>query len=763
MAQKLKILHLEDMPTDAELVDRELKRSDLVFDKLVVDNKKDYQNALEQFKPDIILSDHSLPSFNSQEALVILKNSHLNIPFILITATISEEFAVEIMKAGATDYILKDRMQRLPTAVNNAIEKYALEAERERANQELNMLFNTIDDVFFSRDMVNNIMIQISPACEAVYGYKPEDFIANPNLCSDVMHPDDKLMFQHSVEKFSRGETVIVQYRIFNKAGHIRWVESKIIPTTDSNGTIKRIYGVIRDVTDSKMAEIEIQQNQIKLLEASQTQAAILNALPPNVVLINEKGKIIAVNESWKRFTINNNLGMPNFGIGYSYLAISEKATGVDKINNSKIAKGISDIVKGIKKEFTLEYACFINQKTTWYQVVVSPIANDTHKGAVILHIDITDRKKAEESLVKSEASLRSVFENTNQAILLFDTELKIVSFNTNAREQGFASFHKKLKVGASAFNYFPKERKNFIKQILKRVNNGETIEYEIRYLINDVEQWYKARWLSVMNPQKESIGVITTLENITEKKLADMERDKMTADLVQRNKDLEQFTYIVSHNLRAPVANIRGLSNLLSGYELNEMDSEETLQALSQSVINLDNVIIDLNHILQISKQINDQIVLISLPELLEEIRLGISRMIRRKNVTIYCQFDAISEIYSIKSYLYSIFQNLVINSIKYRRADVDPEILISSQMRGDKIQLCFKDNGKGIDLDKNAQQLFGLYKRFDTSVEGKGMGLFMVKLQAESLGGNVTVKSKLNEGTEFTVELPIRTKERY
>src|ERR1700731_1988954 len=116
MDRTLKILHIEDVPSDAELVERILKRSGIVYEKLIVDNKKEYIDALSQFHPDIILSDHSLPNFNSLEALNILKQTRMDIPFILITATVSEEFAVNVMKEGASDYILKDRLQRLPSA-----------------------------------------------------------------------------------------------------------------------------------------------------------------------------------------------------------------------------------------------------------------------------------------------------------------------------------------------------------------------------------------------------------------------------------------------------------------------------------------------------------------------------------------------------------------------------------------------------------------------------------------------------------------------
>ncbi|MEO8085736.1 MAG: histidine kinase [Bacteroidota bacterium] len=131
MNSKLKILHLEDLPSDAELVDRVLKKGNIRFEKLVVDNKTDFEKSLQEFAPDIILSDHSLPSFNSVEALKIVKERGIDIPFILITSTVSEEFAVEMMREGACDYLIKDRLQRLPSAVIQAFDKFLLRLAQE--------------------------------------------------------------------------------------------------------------------------------------------------------------------------------------------------------------------------------------------------------------------------------------------------------------------------------------------------------------------------------------------------------------------------------------------------------------------------------------------------------------------------------------------------------------------------------------------------------------------------------------------------------
>lgn len=137
MEKKLKILHLEDTPTDAELVERELKKGGIEFEKLVVDNRDAFENALDKFVPDIILSDHSLPSFDSAGAIALVKLKCPQTPVILVTATVSEEFAVNILQEGAADYILKSNLKRLPSSVQKAIEKSRMIRERQHAEEEL--------------------------------------------------------------------------------------------------------------------------------------------------------------------------------------------------------------------------------------------------------------------------------------------------------------------------------------------------------------------------------------------------------------------------------------------------------------------------------------------------------------------------------------------------------------------------------------------------------------------------------------------------
>ena len=124
---------------------------------------------------------------------------------------------------------------------------------------------------------------------------------------------------------------------------------------------------------------------------------------------------------------------------------------------------------------------------------------------------------------------------------------------------------------------------------------------------------------------------------------------------------------------------------------------------------------------------------------------------------IEIVYDLSEINTFSTLKSYIHSIFYNLISNSIKYRQPQIPCLIKIESHLHDKKLQLAFTDNGLGIDLEKQGDQIFGLYKRFHPHLEGKGMGLFMVKAQVEKLGGKISVSSKVNKGTEFKIEFEL------
>ena len=226
--------------------------------------------------------------------------------------------------------------------------------------------------------------------------------------------------------------------------------------------------------------------------------------------------------------------------------------------------------------------------------------------------------------------------------------------------------------------------------------------------------------------------------------------------NLLRRNRDLEQFANIVAHNIRSPLANIMGLNRLL-GLELSADDKATALRGINTSAEKLENVIRDLNDVLQIRKADTGPQDLIVLERVVQDIEQSISSMIAQRGAMITYEFTEAPTVKSVRSYIQSIFQNLITNAIKYAKPDDIPMLVIHSHMDNKgRIILRFSDNGIGIDLEKHGRNLFGLYKRFTDNVEGKGLGLYMVKTQVEQLGGTIDVESKPGTGTEFTIVLP-------
>jgi signal transduction histidine kinase len=157
MIKALKILMLEDLQDDVGLIERTLNKQGILFISKRVDTREEFIAALDSFDPDVILSDHALPQFNSLEALTICRKNHSDVPFILVTGTVSEEFAVSCLKQGADDYVLKSNLVRLPSAIQNALKQRHHEHKRKKAekalrrqNEELVKINKELDSFVYS-------------------------------------------------------------------------------------------------------------------------------------------------------------------------------------------------------------------------------------------------------------------------------------------------------------------------------------------------------------------------------------------------------------------------------------------------------------------------------------------------------------------------------------------------------------------------------------------------------------------------------------
>jgi signal transduction histidine kinase len=256
---------------------------------------------------------------------------------------------------------------------------------------------------------------------------------------------------------------------------------------------------------------------------------------------------------------------------------------------------------------------------------------------------------------------------------------------------------------------------------------------------------------------QKEEIAAFSNhLEDIVKNRTEEL---KIVIDnLSKKNEDLEQFSYIISHNLRAPVARIAGLVNIIDTNHIKDPETIGLLNHLTTTATGLDTIIKDLNQILNIRNSLDKTQEIINLEDITATILDHLQQEIESTCTEVKIDFADGREIAGIKSYVQSIIYNLVSNAIKYRSPKRKSKICIFTQDVEEHLVLTVQDQGIGIDLkNTDLYKIFGLYQRMNTHTEGKGIGLYLVKSQIEAMGGEISIESEANVGTAFKVYFPV------
>jgi signal transduction histidine kinase len=242
-------------------------------------------------------------------------------------------------------------------------------------------------------------------------------------------------------------------------------------------------------------------------------------------------------------------------------------------------------------------------------------------------------------------------------------------------------------------------------------------------------------------------------LEKIVEERTQEL---KFTVqDLLRHIQDLEQFSFIISHNLRAPVARIQGLINIFDQAKIEDDFNKQVLTHIFQSAQSLDTVIRDLTEIISIRKSLNTNREFVNINELVENELINLDNELKQADALVEKKLN-VSAFYSVKAYLQSIIHHLLSNAIKYKYPHRPLRILIATSMKENYFCLSVQDNGLGVDAS-DPYKIFGLYQRMHTHIEGKGFGLFLVKTQIEAMRGRIEVESIINQGSTFKVFLPV------
>lgn len=294
----------------------------------------------------------------------------------------------------------------------------------------------------------------------------------------------------------------------------------------------------------------------------------------------------------------------------------------------------------------------------------------------------------------------------------------------------------------------------NIIKKIIEGIKNKQEGFFEIICLKKNKEEfWLRFSMIPIYNSENELSHWISIQKDVTNKKIQEKEKEQLIRELTQNNKDLKQFSYITSHNLRAPISNLTGLLNLIEDIPIEDPELEEIIQGFSNSTHLLNETIEDLTKVMIIKDNSSIQKELVSLKEVFENTLSKLTYQIDLCQPILKINLEDVQNLNINKAYIESIILNLLTNSLKYRSENRLLNITITARQIKNSVKLIFKDNGIGIDLNKNRDKVFGLYQRFHDYPDSKGLGLYLVKSQVEAMGGSINLESEVNKGTTFTI----------
>jgi PAS domain S-box-containing protein len=398
MAGKLKILFVEDVLFDAELIWREIEKNKIFFSKELVDKRETYLEYLKDFEPDLIISDYSLPQFDGMTALS-LRNEHAPlIPFILVTGSVNEEVAVECMKAGADDYILKDNLSRLGPAILNSIKKSKLAKEKMAAKEELQkseMRLQKAQAIAhvgnWELDLSKGTMWGSDEALR-IYGLNQETHEIPFEFAKKVPLPGFRSMLDEALDRLLKyNEPYDIEFKLKRENdGEIRWVHSKAELIFETDGEQVKVAGVLQDITDRKNSEEAVKHER-------RTLRTLIDNLP-NQIYVKDKEC---------RKMIANKADVENIGKTKESEVLGK--TDIELFPGLIGERGYADdnkIIRTGKPIFDLEEE-FINAEgiKRWLLTTKIPLRDKDGNitGLVGIGHDITERKEIVEELIRAK------------------------------------------------------------------------------------------------------------------------------------------------------------------------------------------------------------------------------------------------------------------------------------------------------------------------------------------------------------------------
>ncbi|MES2733540.1 MAG: PAS domain-containing sensor histidine kinase [Bacteroidota bacterium] len=490
----------------------------------------------------------------------------------------------------------------------------------------------------------------------------------------------------------------------------------------DELGNAIGLLALIRDITQAKQAQKDI-KHQSRLLKV------ILDNMPVILYRITSDG---VIRESW--------------GAGLKTLQHQENESAGKSIY--ALHPQITPELMAIASEqlITFETSGFTNEQVWHFENFL--FSSDTNR-LICFAQDITERKRTEETIKQNHAKLTAIIESTQHAIFALDVDYRYSAFNSRHAINMKKMYGTDIKLGMSLIEAqkAPLDWENFLVSA-KRALSGETFSLVEEYGHAALYRTYfEIAFNPIRNENNEITGIAVFSQDITDRKKAE-------DDMRRINFELDSFVYRSSHDLRAPLRSLLGLTNLLRT-EKDEVQQNLYLSLIDKSVNKLDTFIADMTNFSRNSRQVLS-IEPIDFDKIIKDCAENLRYMDNADRVSLRMNIQVEAPFFSDILRISTVLQNLLSNSVKYQRTHIDNGyVQFDIHCNEQRALIVYSDNGKGIEaayLDK----VFDMFFRASSDSYGSGLGLYIVKQVVEKLQGEIKIESTIGEGTTFTLSLP-------
>lgn len=517
------ILILEDNPSDVELILAELRRSGYTPDSKVLCTKEEYLAALNE-PPDVILSDYTMPQFDAPTALALLKERSMDIPFIVISGTVGEDTAVAMMRNGATDYLLKDRLSRLSIAIDNALMQKELRRQNAVAAESLKKMMRAVeqsaDSIVVTDD--RGVIEYVNPAFLKTTKYTMDEVIGKtPALLKSGHHSAQ--FYAHMWKTLLSGKIFRAEFVNRKKNGELFYEVQGISPVFDDNGKIINYVSTGKDISERKQAEIVLMESERRFREMLENVELISMTLDKNGYVSFCNDYLLRLT-GWKRGEV--------IGADWFEKFIPDSHTEVRQMFFDNIAVGTIPA----HQQNPIKTKNGDLRDIIWSNTVLKDVAGNVI-GTASIGEDMTEYHRAEEIIKHSELQYRTLVEAMNEGVLQVDND-DVIQF-VNDSYCRMVGYSREELIGKVAFELLLiDEDREFIKNKNRQRQKGTADSYAVRMRIKSGEiRWFEISGAPIYDPSGVVIGSIGIHTDITEQKKT-VESLKLFRALIDRTND---------------------------------------------------------------------------------------------------------------------------------------------------------------------------------------------------------------------------------